>query len=294
VLANLDQGMTDGSDVAWSCVVDDRPDIWRSIVPWLATAIELARIRPSQIHVHHVCVLKPKIADLIYTLKVNTHRIEPFDARYPHTNKIRQCGTAFTDVSRVVLTDVDVVFASLPPVDIIQTPVAGKAVDLPNPPIEIMRNLFSASGVPHPKTCICAYVNSDDAQVEFETALGNYNGGMLVIDREHLARVGQAWAYWARWLIAHIDLLDQWAIHVDQIAFCLAVNHLGFAVGLLDETWNFPLHISMPPIGNEPFVLHHHAQLDDRLCCKYVSAPRAKNAIERVNEVIESFRRRYF
>ncbi len=59
--------MIDGSDVAWSCVVDDTPEIWSSIVPWLATAIELARIVPSQIHVHHVCALRPEIAEFCRT-----------------------------------------------------------------------------------------------------------------------------------------------------------------------------------------------------------------------------------
>ena len=100
-----------GSDVAWSCVVDDTPEIWSSIVPWLATAIGLAGIKPALIHIHHVCSLRREVADLCRELEVNTHAIEPFDPRYPHTNKIRQCTTDFMGVRRVVLTDVDVAFA---------------------------------------------------------------------------------------------------------------------------------------------------------------------------------------
>ena len=252
--------MIDGSDVAWSCVVDDTPEIWSSIVPWLATAIELARIVPSQIHVHHVCALRPEITEFCRTLEVNTHKIESFDPHYPHTNKIQQCTTSFSGVRYVVLTDVDVVFASPPPIEEIETPVAGKLVDRPNPPMEILREVFSASSVPFPRTCTNTYLDSENARVEFETLLGNYNGGLYVLDREHLDRIGQRWACWTRWLIAHIDLLARWDIHVDQVSSCLAASDLRTDVGLLEDAWNLPLNQNVAPSGREPFILHHHAE----------------------------------
>ena len=129
--------MSNRSDVAWSCVLDNTPHIWASVVPRLATATGLAQIAPSQIYVHHVCMLPPRMAELCEALKVHTRKIEPFDHRYPHTNKIRQCATTFSELRRVVLTDVDVVFTGVLPIDEIQEPVAGKLVDGPNPP---MRN----------------------------------------------------------------------------------------------------------------------------------------------------------
>jgi hypothetical protein len=290
----LRNGPIGASEVAWSCVVDDTPEIRSSIVPWLATAIELAHIEPAQIHVHHVCALDPEIAQLCLTLEVNTHRIEPFDSNYPHTNKIRQCATAFAGVRAVILTDVDVVFAGPPPLGEIQDPVAGKPVDLPKPPIEILRRVFAAAGLPHPHICTNAYVHPDAGRVEFETFPGNYNGGVYVIDREHWAPIGEAWAYWARWLIRHIHLLGRWAKHVDQVSFCLAANQLRMAMGLLEDTWNFPLHLKMAPGGKEPFVLHHHALLDDHCRLRPVSAPRVTSAIARVNGAIEDFQRLHF
>jgi len=284
----------DASAVAWSCVVDDTPEIRSSIVPWLATAIELAHIESSQIHVHHICALDPEIAELCHTLEVNTHKIEPFNSNYRHANKIQQCATAFTNVRRVILTDVDVVFASLPPLGEVRNPVTGKLVDLPKPPIEILRRVFASAGLPCPRTCTNAYVHSETGRVEFETFPGNYNGGLYVIDREHLERIGSAWAYWARWLIARIDLLDRWAKHVDQVSFCLATNQLRIELGLLEDAWNFPLHLKMDPDGKEPFILHHHALLDDQLRLRQVSAPCARDAITRVNGVIENFQRKHF
>lgn len=281
--------MIDPANVAWSCVVDDTPAIWSSLVPWLATAIDLADIDPSRLFVHHVCPLRPEIATLCRRLAINTRAAEPFDRRFPHANKIRQLATIFGDARHVILTDVDIAFARRPPLDHIRTPVAGKAVDLPNPPLEILRRVFSVAGMPSPAIWTNAFIGAQEEREEFETHLGNCNGGLLVIDREHLAPIGRAWAQWARWLIDRVDLLDRWAVHVDQVSFCLAVNQLGVDVGRLDDAWNFPLGVRVASSGVEPFLLHHHAAFEnDRLCTRGHTA-RTLAAIARVNGAIESF-----
>ncbi len=282
--------MIDRSTVAWSCVVDDTPGIWSSLVPWLATAIDLGGIAPSRLYVHHVCPLRPEIVALCGRLAINTRVAEPFDRRFPHTNKIRQCATSFGDAKHVILTDVDIAFASPPPFARIRTPVAGKAVDLENPPVEILRRIFAVSGLPTPTIWTNAFMTAQDGRAEFETFLGNCNGGLLIIDRRQLAPIGRAWAYWARWLIDRIDLLDRWAVHVDQVSFCLAVNQLGVDVGLLDDAWNYPLGVRVASNGHEPFLLHHHAAFEsDGLLKQQGSTAQTRNAIARVNGVIESF-----
>ncbi len=281
--------MIDPSNVAWSCVVDDTPAIWSSLVPWLATAIDLAGIHPSQLYVHHVCPLRPEIAALCRRLAINTRAAEPFDRRFPHTNKIRQFATTFGDARHVILTDVDIAFASPPPLDHIRTPVAGKVVDLPNPPVEILRRIFAIAELPASTTWANAFMNAHDAREEFETFLGNCNGGLLVIDREWLALIGRAWAQWARWLIDRIDLLDRWAVHVDQVSFCLAVNQLGVDVGRLDDAWNFPLGVRVASGAIGPFLLHHHAAFENGRLLEQGHAARTRHAIARVNGAIESF-----
>jgi len=285
-----DRDMTTKSEAAWSFLVDDTPSIWSCVIPWLATAIKLARIPPARIHVHHVCALNPQIAELCRALAVNTHKVEPFDPRYPHTNKIQQCATDFGDTARVVLTDADIVFARRPPLENIHAPVAGKLVDLPNPPMNMLRDVFAASGVPAPDICSTAYVDRQNTRVAFDTYPGNYNGGLYVIDRDHLGRIGQAWAKWAHWLIERTELLGRWATHIDQVSFCLAVNELRIDLGLLDDTWNFPCHLNGSLSDREPFILHHHAAFDLHQLLKPISAPRAQAAIKRVNEAIESCR----
>jgi hypothetical protein len=285
--------MIDPANVAWSCVVDDTPAIWSSLVPWLATAIDLADIDPSRLYVHHVCPLRPEIAALCRRLSVNTRAAEPFDRRFPHTNKIRQLATSFDDAGHVVLTDVDIAFASRPPLEQIRAPVAGKVVDLPNPPVEILQKVFAVAGLPAPATWTNAFVDPEDARHEFTTLRGNCNGGLLVVDRRQLAPIGRAWAQWARWVIDRIDLLDRWTVHVDQVSFCLAVNQLGIDVGRLDDDWNFPLGVRVAPSGVEPFLLHHHAALENGRLLEQGHAARTRAAIARVNGAIDSFSERH-
>jgi hypothetical protein len=285
--------MIERSDVAWSCVVDDTPAIWSSLVPWIATAIDLAGIEPSRLYVHHVCALRPEIVALCRRLGINTRIAEPFDRRFPHTNKIRQFATSFGDVGHVILTDVDIAFASPPPLDRIRTPVAGKVVDLPNPPVEVLQRVVDACGLPRPAIWTNAFVNAQDARQEFETLRGNCNGGLLVIERDLLAPIGRAWAHWARWLIDRIDLLDRWTVHVDQVSFCLAVNQLGIDVGRLDDAWNFPLGVRIDAGGIEPFLLHHHAAFENDRLLERGHAPRTRAAVARVNGVLESFYARH-
>jgi hypothetical protein len=286
--------MSNRSDVAWSCVLDDTPHIWASVVPWLATATGLAQIAPSQIYVHHVCMLPPRMAELCEALKVHTRKIEPFDHRYPHTNKIRQCATTFSELRRVVLTDVDVVFTGVLPIDEIQEPVAGKLVDGPNPPMRILEKIFSTSGVRPPRTCTKDYVNRESIRVEFHTLLGNYNGGLYVIDHAQLKEIGEAWSFWARWLIANIGLLARWSGHVDQVSFCLAVSQLQIDAGVLADKWNFPLHRRLSADVAEPLIMHHHALLDDRQRIRKTPGRYTRKAIARVNDAIEDFQRKHF
>jgi len=285
---------SDRSKVAWSCVVDDTPQIWSSITPWLATAIELAGIDPARVYVHHACDLRPEIAALCASLGVNTIAVAPFDARSPHCNKIRQCESGFGDAGRVVLTDVDIAFAGRLPLEQVKGAVAGKLVDGPNPPIEILERIFDEAGLSRPKVCSNVCWRSQQGWLDFDSLLGNFNGGLYVVDAARLPGLGARWAHWARWLLDRLPLLGRWSVHVDQVAFCLALAESGLETDVLADAWNFPAHLPAPPGKGEPIVLHHHGRLDAHMRLLPVAEPRVRPAIERVNRAIERFQRRYF
>lgn len=285
--------MSEQADIAWSCVVDDTPAIWSSLIPWLATLFEVVGVRASQVHLHHVCELPPHLAALVKTLEVHTHAVEPFHRGHPHTNKIRQLETAFPSTSRVVLTDVDLAFFTRPPLETIRAPVAGKLVDGPNPPLYVLRRIFAEAGRHEPDAIICHHRTHDDQRIAFETLPGNFNGGLYVIDPACVSSLGEAWKRWAGWLIDNVHLLERWWVHVDQVSFCLAVMEVAPNVELLPATWNFPLHLPCLDRESQPYILHHHAALDGEGCLLPGALAHSPKPILSINAVIREFRNKH-
>lgn len=287
--SKISQATNFRDDIALSCLVDDTPGIWKSLIPWLATATRLAGITPANIHLHHVCPLPLSLANLCLKLGINTHAITAFSASHPYTNKISQCYSDFGRVESVILSDVDVVFSNPPPYHQLRGLVAGKSVDLPNPPLSVLNKIFHATGLDIlgvvSNTCI-----QRDQYFSFETLIGNFNGGFYSLPKHKLTEFGSRWGAWANWLIEHNILLEKWHLHCDQVAFCLALSELKLAVRVLDNHWNFPTHLKQLPLATPPWVLHHHANLGPEGLLLPMSDPIAQNTVETINRTIKEFR----
>jgi hypothetical protein len=280
------------SDAAWSCVVDDTPKIWSCLIPWLATVVPLGRIGRSQIHIHHVCELRPAVTDICQSLGVHLHRVPPFDRRAPELNKIRQCASRFETVRQVVLTDVDVVFNGVVPVHCLKSEISGKCVDHPNPSIEVLRGIFSEFGLKHPTVVTCRYNAAGNQEVLFETFRGNFNGGVYIIAVSVLKEVGERWSYWANRLLNRRHLLGRWQRNIDQVSFCMATNELGLSFEMLDDRWNYPLHLPTPEKPTDPFILHHHGLLDETMLLLGSGNSFMQPHLSSINNAISQFRLR--
>lgn len=287
-------GTIDRSSVAWSCVLDDTRALWDHFLVWIATLTDGAGVPPEAIVVHHVTNLRHDVARLASGLGLKTQLIPRFDARSPHSNKILQCLSDFGRARRVVLTDVDLAFLVRPPVECLNASVAGKSVDFANPPYEVLCDLFRHAHLPIPNDRSTAAV-LDPAGVlhEFQTFPANYNGGFYVIDCAVLAEVGSRWAHWALWLLDASLIPAQYAVHVDQISFCMAVHELGLDTVTLDAAWNLPSHVLTVPSDTPPFIVHHHGQLDESLQLLQLRPPRHEASIAAVNAVISGFLQRH-
>jgi len=284
----------DVAATAWSCVLDDTPAMWDHFLIWIATLTACADVARDAIVVHHVTDLRPDVARLAARLGLRSRRVSRFDTRSPHCNKIVQCATGFADARRVVLTDVDVAFLVRPPVERLHAPVAGKPVDLANPPVDVLCDLFRHARLPLPRERVTVPTPSPaGAPTNFQTLPGNYNGGFYVIDQKILTDLGARWAYWARWLMDTSLMPAHYAIHVDQVAFCMAVHDLGLNVTTLDACWNLPSHMETTVGDAPPFVIHHHGQVDASLRLRPLRPPRHAVAIANANAVIGDFLHRH-
>ena len=103
-----------------------------------------------------------------------------------------------------------------------------------------------------------------------------------------LAVLSEAWGRWALWLLDHSDLLDAWAVHVDQVAMALALAAEGIGVLDLDSRWNVPTHIPnyFPADASIPAVIHYHDQVDQIGLLKSTGIANIDNRIEEANAAL--------
>ncbi|NUS59817.1 MAG: hypothetical protein HOQ01_02615 [Lysobacter sp.] len=281
--------------IAWSCVLDDTPALWAAFVPWLATALGPGGVAVEDLVVHHAAPLRHDVEALCGNLGVRTLAVPPFDARSPHCNKLRQLDTDFGDAERVVLMDVDTVFAARLPIETVRAPVAGKLVDAANPPLRVLQRVFGAAGVPLPQVCTTALRDADNGMARFDTLAGHFDGGVYIVDARALREsLGPRWTYWARWLLDRAGILERWRVHVDQVAFCLALAETGLHADIVPGAWNVPTHVRAAHVDDAPIVLHHHGRLDAHMRLDGELVPAAAPAVARVNAAIDAFTRAMF
>jgi hypothetical protein len=281
--------------IAWSCVLDDSPALWSAFVPWLATALGPGSIAAEDLVVHHAAPLRHDIEALCAKFGVRTVPVPPFDARSPHCNKLRQVDTDFDDARRVVLMDVDTVFAARLPIEQVQAHVAGKLVDAANPPLHVLQRVFGAAGVPLPNVRTSALRDADHGDGRFETLMGHFDGGLYIVDACALREtIGPRWTHWTRWLLDRAGILERWRVHVDRVAFCLALAETGLHADVVPGAWNVPTHVHSAHVDDAAIVLQHQGRLDAHMRLDGALVPEAANALARVNAAIDAFQRKTF
>ena len=87
-----------------------------------------------------------------------------------------------------------------------------------------------------------------------ETHLNNINAGIIALATEFAAEFASSWKLWAKWLVNNRDLLGEWAVHVDQVAFSLACEDLKFDVEFLPPQAN--LMLELMPMVEVAYALH--------------------------------------
>ncbi len=178
-----------------------------------------------------------------------------------YCNKINQLFTlAGEDFDVLAACDTDVAITR--PLDEVATPefVRARRVDQENPPLTVLERIREFLGFPQlpplaaPGCCPAA-----------TTYAMNCNGGMLLIPRQLMQPLGEAWLGYARILTDHSHLLEQWVNHIDQVSWAFAMLKLGLPFKELPVEYNFPTNLAKRiPRGSygRPVVLHYHRALD--------------------------------
>jgi hypothetical protein len=206
------------------------------------------------------------------------------DGKY--TNKINQCFT-LADLDFDVLVACDTDLAILRPLTDVASAqvIRAKRVDSENPPLEILEELRKLMGVTQEPEIVapsCAPAG--------RTYALNCNGGLLMIPKPLLPALGRAWLEYATRLLAHVERMQGWRIHVDQVAWAFAMMSLELPFEELPIEYNFPTGIAKRvPAGSfgEPVVLHHHHRLYRSGLLKRSGVPVVDRAVRRANAVLE-------
>lgn len=87
-----------------------------------------------------------------------------------------------------------------------------------------------------------------------ETHINNISAGIVALTSASAAEFARAWVHWAKWLVANRNLLADWAVHVDQVAFALACEQLESDVEFLPPQSN--LILEMLPLVETAYAIH--------------------------------------
>ena len=269
----------------FSCVVDEHPRFHLEALRWFVSLTTIAGVDPRDLRVH---VVGSDASDALVHLRscgVTVRRIDPFDPRSPHCNKVAGAMRLAEEQVEgvVVLCDTDVAILEDPRTLVVPPgSIGGKVVDSPVPPLDVILDIFAAAEVPAPQSIPLPWGAGQT------TIVGNFNGGLYLIPAPLLPVVAPAWEAWARWLLGHRELLLDWAFHLDQVAMALALAAEGIGSEQLEVRWNTPIHdlTRIPADPPAPAIIHYHQQVDPQGRILSTGFSSIDQQIERVNQAI--------
>jgi hypothetical protein len=269
----------------FACVVDSDPRFHFDALRWYAVLRGVAGVATHDMVVHAVGGTDSDALRFLRTQGVAVEAVEPFDARSPHCNKIsgaiRLAARGVNGLA--VLTDTDIAVLEDPRrLDIAPDETASRIVGAPNPTLRILRNVFAAAGLK------ILGLEPLDWVPDESTVAGHGNGGLYLIPGEALADVAASWARWARWLMEHVALLEDFPRHIDQPSMALALSDLGITPRRLDIRWNFPAHnpARIPSRSERPAVVHYHRNVDERGLIRPTGIAAVDEQVETANKAI--------
>ena len=259
----------------YSAVVDSKPKYLRQAERLVWSLREHLHVAQENIILHAIGTDSDYPSDWIERIDVPLKFVDAHPS-HPYCNKLQ----AFPSLASlpwddVVLLDCDTFLLDSPPQNL--TSIQAKIVDFANPPDSVLRALFSAAQLPY--RCAVTHVGAEP------TVFGNANGGVYIIPHHAFRRLWPSWLRWSDWCMKHLDLFQDWSIHIDQVSFAMALAETGLNFTELDQIWNFPTHIKDDRLGDcEPKILHYHSQVDETgILLEIATLERATESIRIVN-----------
>jgi len=233
-------GSNQSRTYTFSCILDENPRFYVELVLWAICARKFLPQGKSRIIVYTVGAIPSDLIDWLQNLDIGVQAIGTVIEGSPHSNKIAPFLQSHpTDV--IVVCDTDLFFLG-DPVNLLRSErIRAAPNNHCNPPSHIFERILFASGLNRPyRPGIALFKGADGRR---ETHINNISAGIVAAPVARAAELGAAWKKWAGWLVSNRRLLEVWSVHVDQVAFALALEELGEDVEFLPPQLNAILHL---------------------------------------------------
>jgi 2-polyprenyl-3-methyl-5-hydroxy-6-metoxy-1,4-benzoquinol methylase len=278
----------------FSCLVDTKIKFQIQAMLWATSLMQMGDVCPKNIYIQYIGKLPGELLEWAGKKGINLVPLTPFKPNHPYCNKLQQLDTFIdSNANYVCFMDADTV-VSRPLEKLVLTDgnlvsptkdFYAKVVDAPNPPTEILRNIFREAGL--------GEINSIKATFPVdgigETDRNNFNGGFYFICRSFLNELSPVWKKWAKWCVENISIFESYSNHADQVSLALSLRELDCSVDLLDITMNLPFHVPELLTDVQPAVLHYHDRLDPMLKLKLCGKSLIDDQVIRINAMIDEF-----
>jgi len=270
-------------NLKFSCVLDYSPLMAVQSFIWTESLLNVIKVKPSDIYIHTVGEIPDELLKYFKEKKINIVYKETFDTRNKYCNKLVQLDTFENlDFDYVFLMDCDTAIVSLDNL-VLKDKVYSKIVDFPNPPENLLKNIFKEANLKYKESETSFKINESNT-----TDFNNCNGGVYIISKSFLNEFAPMWKEYSLWGIENSNLFTEpYSKHADQVGFALALNKLGVQVSHLGIEWNFPTHVHkklLPDI--EPNIIHFHHCLDEHMRVKKVGLKKIDTKIDVINNLI--------
>jgi hypothetical protein len=221
------------------CVVDEHPRFYVEFVLW---TICVRRNLPSNFRPSAYLIgdVPRDLSAWAIERGVQIIPAAPVVEGSPHSNKIAPFfdshGCDFT-----IVGDVDLYFLADPSGVLTTDRFRAAPNNACNPPPRIFQSILAASGLDRPyRPGVALFKGSEGLR---ETHINNISAGIVVAPKGRSAELAAKWKKWATWLVQNRGLLEYWTVHVDQVAFALAMEELQEDVEFLPPQVNTILEL---------------------------------------------------
>jgi hypothetical protein len=218
-----------------------------------------AGLSPDRIHIQFTPEVSNGIMQLFEQAGYSLHTLERFgDGKF--CNKLAQWANLRTiTAEQILFLDTDMICIADPVPMLPRASIAAKVVDLANPELVLLDEIFARAGFSDRPPMI------DVEASEMRTYLGNCNGGFYWVPVSCAERLFAAWRHHALALLRDIEPLRQAGKqnHVDQVAFCMALHETGLPFEQLPSNLNYYMHFPGEHRLRDPArplaMLHYHS-----------------------------------